>query len=116
VFRFREVPPPGNVITALQAAAAAHFHQPPGGYILGARFGLITAPSWRTPSAHVLNHRPVWLVVYADSPVPGTLCAGSGKRFGSGPSLQPCPSERVPPARPSRPFHGYPYSCSRHLP
>jgi hypothetical protein len=75
--------PPGDVITALQAAAAAaaHFHQPPGGYILGVRFGLITAPIWRTPSGLVLNHKVVWLVVYADSPVPGTLCTGGGKRF-----------------------------------
>lgn len=83
MFRFREVPPSGNVITALQAAAAAaaHYNYQTGGYILAVRFGVITAPSWRTPSGLVLDHKRVWLVVYADSPVPGTFCAGVGKRF-----------------------------------
>lgn len=43
------------------------------------RFGLITAPIWRTASGLALIHKAVWLVVYANRPVPGTSCIGSAE-------------------------------------
>ena len=93
---FTELPPTPTSVGSLQAIRSAlAFNSAPNTpslsspYISVVRFGKMTDYDWRNGSGLILNHRLVWVVIYARYPIPITCppaapgtpsrCTGSGQ-------------------------------------